>query len=208
MCWITSAYGLSVSREPAPRRWPTRTQQAAVHAVAAQERNAARLIRVPGAIGHAVGLTTNGVAIKVYVAEMSDRARQAIPNQIEGVPVVLEAVGPVKAIGSMGTCVKRSAAGSSPGAALRTNDTFAARPAPRGLSPYRAALRNASRSASSCLVSNSPYPDGISEVVPDWTAAMSPRKMCVDRREAGQHDFIGCLASQQAACVDLISCGQ
>jgi len=83
------------------------TQQAAVHAVAAQERNAARLISVPGAIGHAVGFTPNGVAIKVYVAEMSDRARRAIPNQIEGVPVVLEAVGPVKAIGSMGSCVKR-----------------------------------------------------------------------------------------------------
>jgi hypothetical protein len=83
------------------------TQQAAVHAVAAQERNAARLIRVPGAIGHAVGFGPNGVAIKVYVAEMSDRARQAIPNQIEGVPVVLEAVGPIRAIGSMGACVKR-----------------------------------------------------------------------------------------------------
>ena len=82
-------------------------QQAAVHAVAAQGRNATRLISVPGAIGHAVGFTPNGVAIKVYVEEMSDRARQAMPNQIEGVPVVLEAVGPIKAIGSMGACVKR-----------------------------------------------------------------------------------------------------
>ena len=53
-------------------------------------------------------LTPNGVVIKVYVAEMSDRASRAIPNEIEGVPVVLEAVGPIKAIGSMGgACVKR-----------------------------------------------------------------------------------------------------
>jgi len=82
--------------------------QGAVHAMAAQERNAARLISVPGAIGHAVGFTPNGAVIKVYVAEMSDRARQAVPNQIEGVPVVLEAVGPIVAIGSMeGACKKR-----------------------------------------------------------------------------------------------------
>ena len=83
------------------------TQQAAVQAIAAQERNAARLISVPGAIGHAVGFTPNGVAIKVYVAEMSERARQAIPNQIEGVPVVIEAVGRIMAIGSMNACTKR-----------------------------------------------------------------------------------------------------
>ena len=83
------------------------TRQAAVQAMAAQERNAARLIRVPGAVGHAVGLTPNGVAIKVYVVEMSERARQALPSQIEGVPVVIEAVGRIMAIGSMGACTKR-----------------------------------------------------------------------------------------------------
>ena len=83
------------------------TQQAAAQAIAAQERNAARFISVPGAIGHAVGFTPNGVAIKVYVVEMSDRARQAMPNQIDGVPVVLEAVGRIMAIGSMGACAKR-----------------------------------------------------------------------------------------------------
>ena len=71
------------------------------------KRNATRLISVPGAIGHAVGFTPNSIAIKVYVEKMSDRARQAMPNQIEGVPVVLEAVGPIRAIGSMGACVKR-----------------------------------------------------------------------------------------------------
>jgi hypothetical protein len=83
------------------------TQQAAARAIAAQERNAGRLISVPGAVGHAVGFTPNGVAIKVYVVEMSDRARQAMPNQIDGVPVVLEAVGRIMAIGSMGACTKR-----------------------------------------------------------------------------------------------------
>lgn len=82
-------------------------QQAAAQAIAAQNRNAGRLISVPGAIGHAVGFTPNGVAIKVYVVEMSERARQAMPNQIDGVPVVLEAVGRIMAIGSMGACTKR-----------------------------------------------------------------------------------------------------
>ena len=78
--------------------------QGAQHAKAAQERNAARLISVPGAIGHAVGFNANGAVIKVYVAEMSDRARQAVPAQIEGVPVMLEATGPIVAIGSMLPC--------------------------------------------------------------------------------------------------------
>ena len=83
------------------------TQRAAAQAIAAQNRNAGRLISVPGAVGHAVGFTPNGVAIKVYVVEMSERARQALPNQIEGVPVVIEAVGRIMAIGSMNACAKR-----------------------------------------------------------------------------------------------------
>jgi hypothetical protein len=35
---------------------------------------------------------------------MSERARQAVPAALEGVPVVLEAIGTVRAIGAMGPC--------------------------------------------------------------------------------------------------------
>ena len=78
--------------------------QGAIHARAAKQRNAARLVRVPGAVGHAVGFNANGAVIKVYVESLTERARQNAPSQIEGVPVVLEETGPVIAIGSMLKC--------------------------------------------------------------------------------------------------------
>lgn len=79
--------------------------QGTARAMAVQARNAARLISVPGAIGHAVGVGGgNAPVIKVYVETITDRARQATPAAIEGVPVVLEATGPVTAIGAMGQC--------------------------------------------------------------------------------------------------------
>ena len=78
--------------------------QGAARAMAVQARNATRLISVPGAIGHAVGLGGNAPVIKVYVETITERARQATPASLEGVPVVLEATGPVTAIGAMGQC--------------------------------------------------------------------------------------------------------
>jgi len=78
--------------------------QATARAIAAQQRHRARLIGVPGAVGHAVGLEGNAIVIKVYVESITDRARRAVPNQADGVPVVLEATGPIVAIGSMGKC--------------------------------------------------------------------------------------------------------
>ena len=80
--------------------------QATARAIAAQERNAARLITVPGAVGHAVGVpeNANAVVIKVYVPEITARARQALPNELEGVPVVLEAVGQVIGLGAKVPC--------------------------------------------------------------------------------------------------------
>ena len=81
------------------------SEQETSRGVAAQTRNAARLMSVPGAIGHAVGLGGNGVAVKVYVEEMTDRARQGAPAALDGVPVIVEAIGRVMAIGSMaGAC--------------------------------------------------------------------------------------------------------
>ena len=76
--------------------------QAAARAIEVQERNAARLISVPGAIGHAVGVpeNANNVVIKVYVTEATARTRQALPVALEGIPVILEEVGQVVALGS------------------------------------------------------------------------------------------------------------
>ena len=82
-------------------------EQGVVHARAAKARNVNRLVSVPGAIGHAVGFNANGPVIKVYVAEMTARARQNVPAQIEGVPVELEETGPIIAIGSMLPCGKK-----------------------------------------------------------------------------------------------------
>jgi hypothetical protein len=88
---------------------PDSTSQAAARAIEVQERNAARLFSVPGAIGHAVGLpeNANAVVIKVYVTEATERARRAVPNEIEGVPVVLEAVGDVVALSQLPCGPKR-----------------------------------------------------------------------------------------------------
>jgi hypothetical protein len=76
------------------------TSQATARAIEVQQRNAARLLSVPDAIGHAVGVpeNSNAVVIKVYVREANDRARRAVPAQLEGVPVVLEAIGDVVAL--------------------------------------------------------------------------------------------------------------
>ena len=90
------AGGTSASSDP--------INQGAARAIDVQTRNATRLISVPGAIGHAVGVAGNAPVIKVYVETMTERARQATPAQLEGVPVVLEATGPVMAIGSMASC--------------------------------------------------------------------------------------------------------
>jgi len=78
--------------------------QGTARAIAAQTRNAARLTRVPGAIGHAVGVAGNSPVIKLYVETLTERARQATPATLDGVPVVLEATGPVRAIAAMGAC--------------------------------------------------------------------------------------------------------
>lgn len=60
----------------------------------AQGRNAARLERVPGSVGHAIGLGRNGrVVIKVYVEKDTSEARAAVPNSVEGIPIEIEETG-------------------------------------------------------------------------------------------------------------------
>jgi hypothetical protein len=73
--------------------------QAAVgRARAAQLRHAGTLEQVPDAVGHAIGIGPDGrVAIKVLVAADSPRARARAPRSLDGVPVVVEAVGRIVA---------------------------------------------------------------------------------------------------------------
>lgn len=64
-------------------------------AIAVQDRHAREMMRVPGAVGHAVGVG-NSPVIKILVTEITPRAQAAAARQYEGIPVVLEEVGDVK----------------------------------------------------------------------------------------------------------------
>ena len=66
-------------------------------AIQVQEANADFLATVPGSVGHAVGAQNGIGVIKVYVESITPLTRQAVPNQLDGVPVVLEAVGEIVA---------------------------------------------------------------------------------------------------------------
>jgi hypothetical protein len=71
--------------------------QGLARAIEVQQRNAGRLLSVPGAVGHAVGLG-NSPVIKILVEEIAPGAQGAAPQQLEGVPVVLEEVGRIQAL--------------------------------------------------------------------------------------------------------------
>lgn len=69
-------------------------------AAQAKARGAARLMSVPGAIGHAVGNSNRApgeAAIKVLVETITPEARRALPRQIDSVRVELTAVGHITA---------------------------------------------------------------------------------------------------------------
>ena len=66
-------------------------------AISVQEANASGLSAVSGGVGHAVSLQNGVGIIKVFVEEITPEVRQDVPNQINGVPVVLEAVGRIVA---------------------------------------------------------------------------------------------------------------
>ena len=72
-------------------------------AMEVKARNAQRLMDVPGAVGHAVGLG-NGPVIQILVEEITPGARAVMPTELEGIPVVLEEVGQVRGVPS---CVKK-----------------------------------------------------------------------------------------------------
>jgi hypothetical protein len=60
----------------------------------AQARHAARLERVPGGVGHGIGLGRSGqVVIKVYVEKDTPGVRTAVPDSVDGMPVEVEETG-------------------------------------------------------------------------------------------------------------------
>jgi hypothetical protein len=88
----TGAAGGSTQEDEVQARGLARAMQV-------QERNAQRLMDVPGAIGHAVGMG-NSPVIQVLVEEITPGARAQLPEALEGIPVVLEEVGQVRAMPS------------------------------------------------------------------------------------------------------------
>lgn len=83
--------GASSAEAPAPSAG---LQAAVSRARAAQLRHRGRLESVPDATGHAIGLDRLGrVVIKVLIEADSPRARAGAPRSLDGVPVVVEAVG-------------------------------------------------------------------------------------------------------------------
>jgi len=74
---------------------PPRSEVARAQRV--QERYGNALLNIPRGVGHGIGLEGQRVVIKVFVEEITDEARRAVPNNLDGVPVVLEAVGRIVA---------------------------------------------------------------------------------------------------------------
>lgn len=79
-----------------PGRGNAAAAQGLARAIEAQERHGAEFLAVPGAVGHAVGVA-NGPVIKVLVETITPAARAAVRDQVDGIPVILEEVGQVRA---------------------------------------------------------------------------------------------------------------
>jgi len=101
---VLAALGVSLWASPRPRlrRAMLKAPEPAGLAKASQAkaRNAARLMAVPGAVGHAVGRASglgSGAVVQVLVTRISDAARNACPAQVDGVRVELLEVGHILA---------------------------------------------------------------------------------------------------------------
>lgn len=94
---------VTVVGEPSSATATSQTEsvkKAVGQATAAKTRHAAQLGRIPGANGHAVGLSSTSpkkVVIKVLVEETTAEAEQSVPEEIDGVPVELWEVGKIMA---------------------------------------------------------------------------------------------------------------
>lgn len=71
--------------------------QGLARAMAVQERRGHELDNIPGFVGH--GIAPDGVpTIKVFVETLTQEARDAAPASLDGVRVVLEETGPIRAM--------------------------------------------------------------------------------------------------------------
>jgi hypothetical protein len=71
--------------------------QGLTRAIAVQQRHGNTLLNVPGAVGHGVGIA-GGPVITVLVERLTPQVRAAAPTDLDGVPVVLEEVGTIRAL--------------------------------------------------------------------------------------------------------------
>jgi len=91
---VASATGVSGDSEPGPGA------QGLARASEAKAKHATRLMQVPGAIGHAVGLSSDPSrrpVVTVLVEQITAEARRRCPQQIDDVPVELMEVGKIVA---------------------------------------------------------------------------------------------------------------
>ena len=64
-----------------------------------QARHASHFERVPGGVGHGIGVGRKGRAvIKVYVEKDTPEVRSAVPDSIDGTPVEIEETGRMVAL--------------------------------------------------------------------------------------------------------------
>jgi len=122
-------------REAYAERFSAEGQEKLRNAIAAQERHTEALMSDAGVIGTAVGWAVNdSPVVKVYVQETASST--GIPESVDGVPVVVENVGLVYALGvsceTRGNCdtVSATSSSSEPASAQDWHE----RPVPLGIS--------------------------------------------------------------------------
>jgi hypothetical protein len=74
--------------------------RAMTNAKAIKDRHDDELMNIPGVVGTAIGKgsTPGQVAIHVYIQKDTPEVRKHLPNQIEGVPVIIRETGDINAL--------------------------------------------------------------------------------------------------------------
>lgn len=95
LCYFSTVLGKSVTMVGGAGTQGTEVPVAAIEeAKKVQARHAGRLERVPGGVGHGIGLGRSGqVVIKVYVEKDTPEVRAAVPDSVDGMPVEIEETG-------------------------------------------------------------------------------------------------------------------
>ncbi len=95
---VLNQFGVTMVGAAASGAAASTQDPAVVKANSAKEKNKAKWMAVPGAVGHAVGLSKNGkAAVLVLVDKMSAAAQASVPASVDNVPVELMEVDTVVA---------------------------------------------------------------------------------------------------------------